>query len=188
MNLIFALFYGLISSVHAFTVVKQVVLPPYQYGAIPATSLRAGQTVPMSTKVTATQGKIVFKNNNGEFTGLGPFELEFQPDDSVKINYGKVLVNATVSVPKKLVKTREVTITAKASRFIASYFVTLLETELIAYDGQVELVDDKNKGEKKIIKKTEWLGLGGRFGQKVSGPVTLPPDGLNFYSQDFNLR
>ncbi len=52
------------------------------------------------------------------------------------------------------------------------------ETEIVMFDGVVELKSLKDDEDKVSLKENQWGGIGGRFGQKISRVITLNSDQL----------
>lgn len=76
----------------------------------------------------------------------------------------------------KGVKTANAVMGIRGTDFYASYNPSLSETEIICYDGEVQLTNAVEESDSKTISKNQWGGIGGRFGKKLSDVLTLSPE------------
>ncbi len=59
----------------------------------------------------------------------------------------------------------------------------LNETEIITFEGQVKFQSFLNKKDSRLLKKNQWGGLGGRFGQSIGEVLDLPTDVVQHFAQ-----
>lgn len=74
------------------------------------------------------------------------------------------------------VKTPNAIMGVRGTDFYTSYHPLLGETEIICFEGSVEFANANNSTDSKLIKKNQWGGIGGRFGNKVSNILDLSPE------------
>lgn len=63
----------------------------------------------------------------------------------------------------------------------------LNETEVVVLDGMVEMTNFSDSSDKAIIKKGQWGGLGGRYGQKIGQILDLPDKVTDHYRRMLKL-
>lgn len=86
--------------------------------------------------------------------------------------------------PQGLLLTKNAVLGIRGTDYIVIANPLLGETEVVVFDGKVQLYDRKNKKENKMITKNQWGGLGGRFGNKIGEILTLPKNVIdNFKKQ-----
>lgn len=73
----------------------------------------------------------------------------------------------------------------RGTDFFTSYNPLLGETELICFDGIVEMTNLKDPQDSKLVKMNQWGGIGGRFGNKLSQILDLTPELIKMF--DANL-
>lgn len=81
------------------------------------------------------------------------------------------------------IQTKNAALGIRGTNFFVSYNPLLGETEVICFDGTVEMSAKLVKSESKLINKNQWGGVGGRFGEELSKVLTLSPELMN----QFNL-
>lgn len=74
------------------------------------------------------------------------------------------------------VKTSNATMGVRGTDFFTSYNPALGETEIICFDGKIQMTNAVETEDSKEISKNQWGGIGGRFGKKLSEVLTLSPD------------
>jgi hypothetical protein len=57
------------------------------------------------------------------------------------------------------------------------------ETEIIVFDGAVEMENLSNKKDVKVLKKGQWGGVGGRFGANIGKVINLPANILETFKK-----
>jgi hypothetical protein len=65
---------------------------------------------------------------------------------------------------------------------------TLGETEIVVLDGSVEFENLLGEGDKAIINKGQWGGIGGRFGDKIGKVLDLPKAALDTFNKQLNFQ
>lgn len=65
---------------------------------------------------------------------------------------------------------------------------SLGETEIIVIDGAVEFENLLVPGEKAIVKKGQWGGIGGRFGQNIGKILDLPSDVVESFDRQLKFQ
>lgn len=76
------------------------------------------------------------------------------------------------------VKTPNASMGVRGTDFYVSYFPEKKETELMCFSGTVVMTNLSDPKDKKVVKDSQWGGIGGSFGDKVTDIVTLTPDVL----------
>lgn len=74
------------------------------------------------------------------------------------------------------IQTKNAAMGLRGTNFFVSYNPLLGETEVICFDGTVEMKAKLVKSEPKLIGKNQWGGVGGRFGEEPSRILTLSPE------------
>lgn len=82
----------------------------------------------------------------------------------------------TGKVRGKGMKSRNTIAGVRGTDFLMTYNPQLGETEIICFDGRVQLVNASDMTDSRLISKNQWGGLGGRFGQKLANVLTLSPE------------
>lgn len=83
------------------------------------------------------------------------------------------------SLTKGKIHTRNVALGVRGTDFYLKVNRILGETEVIMFDGEVLMENASNKDDTLEVKKGQWGGLGGRFGEKIRGPIDLPKEVLD---------
>lgn len=111
-------------------------------------------------------------------------EIDFaepKGDESVTLVQGiSRWVSGKITKPssKAGIKTKNAIMGLRGTDFLVMSRPLLGETEVICFDGGVTLTNAMNKVDSKSISAGQWGGLGGRFGQKTSEILNLPPQFL----------
>jgi hypothetical protein len=71
------------------------------------------------------------------------------------------------------VRTSNAIIGIRGTDFLAIANPVFGETEVVCFDGSVELSNQQNISDSKIVGKNQWGGIGGRFGKNLSEILTL---------------
>lgn len=82
------------------------------------------------------------------------------------------------STTKGKIHTRNVSMGVRGTDFFLKANTILGETEVIMFDGEVLMENANDKENTLAVKKGQWGGLGGRFGDKIRGPINLPKEVL----------
>lgn len=78
--------------------------------------------------------------------------------------------------PKGAVHTRHVSLGIRGTDFLLRVNPDFEESELYLLDGEVEMTSATNKMDSVLVKAGQWVGLGGRFGDKIHGPIQMSPE------------
>jgi hypothetical protein len=74
------------------------------------------------------------------------------------------------------VRTANAVMGVRGTDFFTSYNPALGETEIICFDGKIQMTNAAEEDDSKEISKNQWGGIGGRFGKKLSEVLSLTPD------------
>lgn len=85
------------------------------------------------------------------------------------------------------IHTKTAIIGVRGTDFLLKVNPALNETEVVVFDGQVELANSSDDSNKSLINKGQWGGIGGRYGQKVGEAFTLPAKALSGFNRKLNL-
>lgn len=85
------------------------------------------------------------------------------------------------------IHTKTAIIGVRGTDFLLKVNPMLDETEVVVFDGQVEFANAVKGTEKILVKKGQWGGVGGRYGQKVSPAFTLPEKAFSSFNKKLNL-
>lgn len=66
----------------------------------------------------------------------------------------------------------------RGTDFIVTTNPTFNDAEVVVLEGSVEVTSTSDPLDAKVIKASEWSGMGGRYGKKVAEPLTLPEASL----------
>lgn len=78
------------------------------------------------------------------------------------------------SESKGKIFTKRVSFGVRGTDFILTQETVLGETEIIMLDGEVMMENLNDKTNTALVKKGQWGGIGGRFGEKISPILDLP--------------
>jgi hypothetical protein len=99
------------------------------------------------------------------------------PPEKQELNLSKGIARWVTGSKKGLgVRTNNSVMGIRGTDFFTSYNPALKETEIICFDGQIEMANSQDDADKKTISKNQWGGIGGRFGKKLSEVLTLSPE------------
>jgi hypothetical protein len=71
----------------------------------------------------------------------------------------------------------------RGTDFLAISNPLLGESELIVFDGTVDLHSGLDPSDSKLVTKGHWGGVGGRFGKKIGDLITLPANVLSHFDE-----
>lgn len=97
-----------------------------------------------------------------------------------KSNSGKAIPAAPASL---ILITKTAVMGVRGTDFIVVAGPLLEETEVLTFDGHVDLASRLAPKGKVQIKKGQWGGVGGRFGQEVRPPMDLPANVLEHFNR-----
>jgi hypothetical protein len=83
------------------------------------------------------------------------------------------------SATKGMIYTKIVSLGVCGSVFLFKATPVFGETEIVMFDGVVHFENIADKSNAFDIKKGQWGGLGGRYGQKINPPLDLPKEVLD---------
>jgi hypothetical protein len=118
----------------------------------------------------------------------GRTALSFGANTTVRINFALAPREQEVTLirgvarwfsgprPGKGVRTLNAAMGIRGTDFLASYNPLLDETELICFDGAVQLTNAADAADAKTVGKNQWGGIGGRFGKRLSEILDLGPE------------
>ena len=127
----------------------------------------------------------------GNTITIGPFSrmvLNFAEDKKYTLENGtcrwktiatdvtKTLTNKESAKGK--IYTRYASMGVRGTDFLLTSQPLFGETEIVMFDGEVQMDNLEDKKNSIIIKKGQWGGFGGRFGKKINPPLTLSNEAL----------
>jgi len=74
------------------------------------------------------------------------------------------------------IKTPNAVMGVRGTDFFTSFNPLLGETEIICFDGKIQMTNIEDADDSKEISKNQWGGIGGRFGKKLSEVLDLTPE------------
>lgn len=80
------------------------------------------------------------------------------------------------TLTKGKIHTKNIAMGVRGTDFYLKANSLLGETEVIMFDGEVLMENAANNEDSIVVKKGQWGGLGGRFGEKIRGPFDLPKE------------
>jgi len=113
---------------------------------------------------------------------LGPDSDLLLSDDPVKSGGHEFLKGAARFLHEKLegtkstvaVKTPQVSMGIRGTEYLLKVNPALGESEVVLFEGRIQMGNLKDSANTVDIKPGQWGGLGGRFGNKIAPPITLP--------------
>ncbi len=63
----------------------------------------------------------------------------------------------------------------------------LNETEIVVFDGKVEMTNLNDTDDNALLNKGQWGGIGGRFGNKLVKPIDLPSNVISHFNRYLNI-
>lgn len=90
-----------------------------------------------------------------------------------------------ITGPKKGlgVKTPNAVMGVRGTDFLTTFNPLLGETEIICFEGQIDMANKAETSDSKLVSQNQWGGIGGRFGKKVSEILTLTPELMSTFDQ-----
>lgn len=85
------------------------------------------------------------------------------------------------------ISTKTAAMGVRGTDFLVIANELLNETEIVVFDGVVELKNLKDPTNSFEVSKGQWGGLGGRFTQKIQPPITLPANVFQKFSRRLEL-
>ncbi len=82
-----------------------------------------------------------------------------------------------------VIHTRQASIGVRGTDYLLIANSLLGETEIIVFDGKVQFQNSVDLKDSKIIKKHQWGGLGGRYGNQIGEVLDLPANVINAFSK-----
>lgn len=86
------------------------------------------------------------------------------------------------------IKTANAITGVRGTDFFVSYNPVLGETEVVCFDGNILLVNKKNKSDFREVGKNQWGGIGGRFGRRLSEILSIPDVVVNSFKTNLPLE
>jgi len=84
---------------------------------------------------------------------------------------------------KKVIHTKIAALGVRGTDFLLKANPLLGETEMVVFEGEVQFTNKKNPDDTVAVKKGQWGGLGGRFGDSIGKLVDLPPNVLAVFKK-----
>lgn len=125
------------------------------------------------------QIKIDKWKNNISVGGNSKMEIDFENEKKYTLEEGLCRWKAFAkSEAKGHIYTKKVSMGVRGTDFLLTTNSSLGETEIIMFDGEVIFENLQNKNNSAILKKGQWGGIGGRFGETIAPGFNLPPEYL----------
>jgi hypothetical protein len=113
--------------------------------------------------------------------------ISIGPDSSMQLNFSDAKKytleegscrwkSFAKSDTKGKIFTKSVSMGVRGTDFLLKTNPLLGETEVIMFDGEVMMENLKDKDNTALIKKGQWGGIGGRFGEKIGPILNLPSE------------
>lgn len=128
----------------------------------------------------------------GNSITLGPLsqmKLNFNEEKKYTLDKGTCRWKTAVDAAKKVIGgkgkiyTRYVALGVRGTDFFLKTNTLLGESEIIMFDGEVQMDNLNDPENSVIVKKGQWGGLGGRYGKKIAPPIDLPQSVLEMTSK-----
>lgn len=113
---------------------------------------------------------------------LGPDSKLKLSDDPVKEGGHEFIKGAGRFLHEKIastksivaVKSSQVSMAIRGTEYLFKVNPSLGESEVVLFDGKIEMSNLKNPNDSVEISPGQWGGLGGRFGKNIAAPIPLP--------------
>ena len=126
---------------------------------------------------------------------VGPLTRDRGAPSVIELQEGRIRMRlASLPAPSRtarlVVRTPGVSLGVRGTDFYASYGSLLGESEIICFESAqgVEFASVKPKEGRLFVRSGQWGGHGGRFGQKLAKPMTLPTSVLEHFSQSLPVQ
>jgi hypothetical protein len=143
-------------------------------------AIKEGDVIDKVGKIeTKNKSYLQIKINKWQnFISIGPnsvMELNFSDEKKYTLEAGSCRWKAFgKSESKGKIFTKSVSMGVRGTDFYLKYSPILNETEIIMFDGEVMMENLTDKTNTALVKKGQWGGIGGRFGEKISPILDLP--------------
>lgn len=87
---------------------------------------------------------------------------------------------------KGVIHTKQASIGVRGTDYLLIANSLLGETEIIVFDGKVQLQNSSDIKDSKVISKNQWGGLGGRYGATIGKVLDLPANVIRAFSKQLN--
>lgn len=144
------------------------------------TSLKEGDLINKIGKIeTKNKSYLQIKIEKWKNTiSIGPnsvMELNFSDEKKYTLEEGSCRWKSFgASEAKGKIFTKSVAMGVRGTDFFLKSNQNLGETEIIMFDGEVLMENLNDKENSALLKKGQWGGIGGRFGQKIAPVLDLP--------------
>jgi hypothetical protein len=78
-------------------------------------------------------------------------------------------------------RTKQAVMGVRGTDYLVKVTPLLGETEIIVFDGKVNFGSELDTSDKKELKKHQWGGIGGRFGQSIGQVLDLPKNVIDYF-------
>lgn len=122
----------------------------------------------------------------GNSISIGPnskMALNFNDEKKYTLEKGTCrwkteLREALQTQSKGKIYTKNVAMGVRGTDFIIKSFPLFGESEIVMFDGSVEMSNLEDPNNTVVVNKGQWGGLGGRYGKKINPPLDLPAEVL----------
>jgi hypothetical protein len=149
------------------------------------TPLKVGDIINKRGMITTSdksyiQFKIDKWKNNISIGANSKMDLNFSDEKKYTLEKGHCRWKSFApSEVKGKIFTKNSALGVRGTDFLLKFNSTFGETEVIMFDGAVFFENSADKSNAFEIKKGQWGGIGGRFGQKMNPPLDLPKEVLD---------
>lgn len=171
------------------------ILSTRGYISLNGSILKKGMKIKKNGLIKTGVGSFLKMKNNGtnSIIILGPnseMELNLNEKDLTKQNILQKGLARWVSekTTKKELKTkvrglrtRQAVMGIRGTDYIVKVTPLFAETEVIVMDGAINFSSNLNKEDQKTVKKHQWGGLGGRFGNQIGDLIDLPKNTIQYF-------
>ena len=85
------------------------------------------------------------------------------------------------------IKTPNAVLGVRGTDFFVERDGTFDETQMVCFDGEVNLVSVEDKKDSKVVGPGQWGGIGGRYSQKIGEIITLKPMIVDWFKKRLAL-
>lgn len=96
--------------------------------------------------------------------------------------------NALKENSKGKIYTKNVSMGVRGTDFLLKSFALFGETEIIMFDGSVQMDNLEDPANSVTINKGQWGGLGGRYGKKINPPLDLPANVIATFEKAVEMQ
>jgi hypothetical protein len=150
--------------------------------------LQLKQSFADTGKITTSADSAIKISSSGHTIVLGPnseFLLKPLKDESSNLIKGSLRwISGKYRPERPVFSTANATFGVRGTDFVVTFNDLLGESEIVCFSGEV---DFKSGEINKSVKKNQWGGVGGRFGNDIGKILDLPSNVMTHFNQAYPI-